>query len=164
MHQDLHLYKPNQVSGEEMPCLQGANSRLITGSEDAGWVVIYKSRNSLRSSSPWLSQAQLNWSKVWNRVEWRLLENLLNRQNSQWQCDTGPTTLALFQEETGREAFLWGWARDGHFLVVQWQGGPLHGLSAGGPGVTTGQGTRSHTTQLRGVRAATKIKSPACCN
>ena len=151
MHQDLHLYKPNQVSGEEMPCLQGANSRLITGSEDAGWVVIYKSRDSLRSSSPWLSQAQLSWSEVWNRlrVERRLLENLLNRQNSQWQWHRAHDRGTFPRRDTGREAFLWGWARDGHFLVVQRQGGPLHGLSAGGPGVTTGQGTRSHTTQLR---------------
>ena len=125
MHQDLCLCNPNQVSGEEMPCLQGANSRLITGSEDTGRVVIYKSRNSLRSSSPWLSQAQLNWSKVWNRLrrlqnedDWRICWAEKIHSNS----DTWPMTLALFQEEMGRDASLWGWARDGFWALF---GGPV---------------------------------------
>ena len=50
----------------------------------------------------------------------------------------------------------------GHFLVVQWL--RLHCPSAGGPGLITGQGTRSHMTQLKGVCAVTKIKNPAFCN
>ena len=35
----------------------------------------------------------------------------------------------------------------GHFLVVQWL--RLYGLNAGGPGLISGQGTRSHMSQLR---------------
>ena len=35
----------------------------------------------------------------------------------------------------------------GRFLMVQWL--RLYGLNAGGPGLITGQGTRSHMSQLR---------------
>ncbi|TEA34995.1 hypothetical protein DBR06_SOUSAS9710069, partial [Sousa chinensis] len=53
-------------------------------------------------------------------------------------------------------------------LVVQWL--RLHAPNAGGPGLISGQGTRSHMLQLRVcmlqlkiLHAATK-KDPMCCN
>ena len=47
-------------------------------------------------------------------------------------------------------------------LVVQ--GLRLHSPNSGGPGLIPGQGTRSHTLQLKVLHAATKIKDPVCRN
>ena len=46
--------------------------------------------------------------------------------------------------------------------VVQWR--VLHTPSAGGPGLTPNQGTRSHTPQLKVSHATGKIEDPMCCN
>ena len=58
---------------------------------------------------------------------------------------------------------------EGTSMVVQWL--RLCAPDAGGPGLISGQGTRSHMPQLRVRRpqlkippATTKIKDPKCCN
>ena len=73
------------------------------------------------------------------------------------------TRLALWQKFFKMEP------DSGTSLVVQWL--RLCTSSVGALGSTPGQGTRSHTLQLRVhmlqlkiLHAATKIKNPACCN
>ena len=46
--------------------------------------------------------------------------------------------------------------------MVQWL--RLHATSAGDPGSTPGQGTRSHMPRLKTPCAATKTENLVCCN